>query len=125
LRNPVPELREIWIRQQKRLFPKQELTPFLCVEQSTARALEKYHPTPYSGDAVVFRTYKDEYVGNIVWSVDEHNGWRDMILGNLDIEPVPGTHHSVVLNPEHACVLGSAMRRSFERAFQSSMTHER
>jgi thioesterase domain-containing protein len=118
-REPMRNLREIWLRRSRRVFPHKDANPFLRVEQATLRAFHNYHPTPFEGGAVLYRTYKDEYVGDIEWAVDEYNGWRELIRGEIEVHPMPGTHHSVCLTPEYASVLGAAMRRSFESALQS------
>jgi hypothetical protein len=67
-----------------------ELEPYEQVLNATVYAVTHYDAPPYAGDVVLYRTYKDELVGDIVWTVDEYNGWRELVLGQVEVIPIPG-----------------------------------
>lgn len=82
-------------------------------------AERKYRPTPYSGDAVLFRSRWDLLHGRTDVLPDEKNGWDDLIHGELQVIEVPGTHDSFLLEPNVRHVaeaLAKAMRRAAREA---------
>ena len=68
------------------------------VTAAWARMERRYLPRPYPGGAVLLRSEtRDAGV------LDPWNGWRDVVLGELEVVPVPGGHVSFV-DEEHAPV---------------------
>ena len=59
------------------------------------KAMDKYRPAPYSGDALVFRASK-QLAGLIA---DEHLGWDRTFRGKLDVCEVPGHQQNLLLEP--------------------------
>gem|GEM_PF-5948378 len=60
---------------------------------------------------------RDEAVGE---KYDLYFGWRDLIVGELDIHYIPGSHLSV-LNEPHVQVLAEKMRVCLEKAFERAI----
>lgn len=59
------------------------------------KAYEKYRPRPYVGDVVIFRARK-QLRGLIA---DTNMGWKDAVIGNLDICEVPGHQQNMLVDP--------------------------
>jgi thioesterase domain-containing protein len=118
LHDPAPNLQQIWERNRERLKGtfggSAELEPYHHVQNATVYAVTHYEAAPYAGDVVLYRTYKDELVGDIVWTVDDYNGWRELVLGQIEILPIPGSHLSMVQNPDYAKTLAIAIRKTYE-----------
>ncbi|MGE0653815.1 MAG: hypothetical protein AB7P12_19020, partial [Alphaproteobacteria bacterium] len=53
-----------------------------------------YRARPYDGDATLFKA--ELYA----WAhADQHDGWRKLIKGKLDIRPISGRHYEIVKQP--------------------------
>jgi thioesterase domain-containing protein len=126
LHDPAPNLQEIWERNRERMKGKlgasAELEPYHEVQNATVYAVTHYQPARYAGDVVLYRTHKDDLVGDIVWTVDEYNGWRELVLGQIEVVPIPGSHLSMVQNPEYARALAIAMRKTYETVSKRAAT---
>ncbi|MBI4664652.1 MAG: amino acid adenylation domain-containing protein [Verrucomicrobia bacterium] len=73
------------------------------------RALIAYHPKPYRGRVVLFRTR-----GHPPFcSFDPRNGWEDFITSGLEIRRVPGVHESMLEEP-HVQALANEVRLCLE-----------
>jgi thioesterase domain-containing protein len=59
-------------------------------------AQQKYKPKPYSGSVSVWRA--DERDPAFAW-IGSDLGWEPYVAGGLDIHHIPGTHHTLVLEP--------------------------
>jgi len=125
LRDPKTNLQEIWERNKERFMGRfgetSELEPYEQVQNATVYAVTHYDARPYAGDVVLYRTYKDELVGDIVWTVDEYNGWRELVLGQVEVIPIPGAHLSMVQNGEYAKALALAMRKTYESTLRRTV----
>ena len=74
-------------------------------------AFAAYDPTPYPGDAMLFRASTGFVLGN---DVGRLNGWERLIVGNVEVNECPGDHSTMCEQP-HVRVLarrlGSYLRR--------------
>lgn len=81
-----------------------------------------FHPQPYDGDAVLFQTELPASKHREV-----HEGWRRLILGNLDIRPVPGRHFDFLKEPHVrtlAAELSDCLAQSRERHVPSASAYD-
>lgn len=62
-------------------------------------AEQRYRPRPYPGSAVLFRVPWDLVHGRTDAEPDPENGWAPLILGGLQVATVPGSHDSLLLEP--------------------------
>ncbi|MET0283871.1 MAG: beta-ketoacyl synthase N-terminal-like domain-containing protein [Polyangiales bacterium] len=76
-----------------------------------------YQPTPYDGDAVLFRVRADRSRGELDYSEDEQNGWGGVVTGGIEIIDVPGSHTSIVEEP-HVRALAQSVRNVLDRALR-------
>jgi amino acid adenylation domain-containing protein len=67
----------------------------LPVEEAFLRAISRYDPAPYPGDAILLETEESE-----LYSADKTLGWGDVIQGNLEIKTVPGDHDNLLERPQ-------------------------
>ena len=77
-----------------------ELAPELIekvyrLAETNQRAHRRYVPRPYAGNAVLIRARESMLCFG-------DGGWKDMILGGLEIREVPGDHGSVLKEPSVA-----------------------
>ncbi len=57
-------------------------------------AIRLYEARPHEGDAVLFKA------SPLAWThTDSHEGWRDLIGGDLEIRPVSGQHFKILEEP--------------------------
>jgi thioesterase domain-containing protein len=110
LRHPISYLRGIISRHLAKRSDGR-LSVYKSIEAATERAIKRYRPAPYKGDVVLFQTYKDNYIGDIRWIVDEYNGWKALIQGGINVHRVPGVHLTVCQHPENATVLADLFNR--------------
>jgi thioesterase domain-containing protein/malonyl CoA-acyl carrier protein transacylase/acyl carrier protein len=82
------------------------------IERATEKAFRTYNPIPYTGTVTLFKTYRDDFIGDIRWVVDEYNGWRNIINGKINLVHVKGVHLSVVQKRENARFLAEKMVES-------------
>jgi amino acid adenylation domain-containing protein len=59
------------------------------------RAFDRYEPSPYFGDVVLYRSHK-QLRGLIA---DVSLGWKDLISGNLCVHEIPGHQQSILSEP--------------------------
>lgn len=97
------------------------------IEAAFRRALARFRPEPYDGAVLMLRpkldvAYRLSRGRNLNSQRDllrPDNGWSPYVA-NLAIHEVPGTHDSMVLEPE-VRVLASHLRAELSRADQSKM----
>jgi thioesterase domain-containing protein len=97
------------------------------MKSSWIAAERRYEPETYPGPAVLFRSRWDMLHGRMDVVPDPKNGWDSLILGELTVIDVPGTHDSFMLEPNVRHVaeaLGKAMRRAAREARQSAREKE-
>ena len=81
-----------------------------AVRRAHARAHGAYRPSGrFAGDALLLRSR--ESVER--WDCDWHLHWADLIDGDLEVQEVPGTHASLMLEAEHTRVLATHLSRRF------------
>ena len=57
-------------------------------------AVRSYRLPPYDGDAVLFAASRYSWDRK-----DWDAGWRALVRGGLDVEPIPGLHHEILEEP--------------------------
>jgi thioesterase domain-containing protein len=69
-----------------------------------------YRPQPYDGDATLFK-------GKLFsWShEDQHEGWKKLIRGKLEIRPVPAYHYEIMQLP-HVRMLAAELTDALRKA---------
>lgn len=111
LHDPVSYVR--WAIQRRR--QKRDESPsdrYAAIYETMLRARTNYHPTSFEGDAVLFQTKKSDLIDDIQWSIDRYNGWRPLVLGNIEVIPVLGRHLTVVQEEENVRCISQKMRAS-------------
>jgi thioesterase domain-containing protein len=81
----------------------------LYLMRSFERAARHYAPPPWSGKALLFKAEQVDYYHR---GGGPTYGWDATILGGLEIVPVPGDHHSIMLGANAARIaqrLGQAI----------------
>jgi amino acid adenylation domain-containing protein len=68
------------------------------VFDASFRAAAAYHPTPYSGSAVLIRT-TDRLAFGLFREMDSTNGWRHLIRGGVQVLDVCGDHWQLFREP--------------------------
>jgi thioesterase domain-containing protein/acyl carrier protein len=69
-----------------------------------------YRAQPYDGDATLFKC--ELYA----WAhADQHNGWKKLIRGNLDIRPIPGGHYEIMTQP-HVRTIAKELAAALDKA---------
>lgn len=62
--------------------------------EANLMAVRSYQPRPYDGDAVLLRAAPYAWMPK-----NAHEGWRDLIRGDLEIRSVPGNHDNLLEEP--------------------------
>jgi thioesterase domain-containing protein/acyl carrier protein len=83
------------------LFPK-----YFGEDVYVALSTQQYNPQSYSGNAVVFLA-ADQLRANRNFG----SGWAQVVLGNLEIQKIPGTHQSMFTPPYVDLLAQEVMRR--------------
>ena len=89
------------------LFPEIELGLW----QTHLRALGDYHPQPYGGRAVLFRTRGHPFL----CSFDPRFGWGPLVRGGIETVILPGAHEGIFMEP-HVRALSACFRQQLEKA---------
>jgi thioesterase domain-containing protein/acyl carrier protein len=74
-------------------------------------ACAAYEPTPYAGDAMLFRASIGFVLG---FDIGRTNGWERWILGDVEINGCPGDHASMCEQP-HVRVLARRLKSYLQR----------
>jgi acyl-CoA synthetase (AMP-forming)/AMP-acid ligase II/thioesterase domain-containing protein/acyl carrier protein len=78
-----------------------------------------YRPRPYDGDATLFKC--ELYA----WAhADQHEGWKKLIKGKLEIRPIPGGHYEIMDQP-HVRTVAAGLAGAIERARAAHTTRVR
>jgi len=81
------------------------------------RALDKHHPRPYTGDAVLIRS-----AGHLfLCSFDEQCGWGKLIKGDVVVKKIPGDHGRVLAEP-FVATAAHELRRFLHDHFEQNRT---
>ncbi|MBO3457963.1 thioesterase domain-containing protein [Aetokthonos hydrillicola Thurmond2011] len=89
----------------------------LEVIDANVQALAEYVFQTYAGNITLLRTEdknRDDAVGV---EYDPYFGWRDIILGKLDVDYIPGSHMSVLQEP-HVQILAEKLRDRLEKVYK-------
>jgi amino acid adenylation domain-containing protein len=73
------------------------------------QAALRYEPRSYAGDVVLFQPSRRPHV------LDYRAGWADVVTGEFDAHDIPGTHYTMLEQPE-VMVLGAKIRDCLHRA---------
>ena len=74
-------------------------------------AFAAYQPTPYSGDAMLFRASSGFVLG---FDIGRKNGWERFVGGDIDVNECPGGHTTMCEEP-HVRVLARRMKSYLQR----------
>ncbi|MBN2530562.1 MAG: amino acid adenylation domain-containing protein [Deltaproteobacteria bacterium] len=93
---------------------------YLAVEKATEIAEKKYKPKVFQGDATLFRVPKDVLIYDVDYTVqfDAYEGWRDLILGQIEVIPVRGGHVSLVTEQSNALYLAKRMKENLAEVYK-------
>jgi acyl-CoA synthetase (AMP-forming)/AMP-acid ligase II/thioesterase domain-containing protein/acyl carrier protein len=67
-----------------------------------------YRVRPYDGSAVLFKAELDMFT-----HPDVHDGWHKLIMGGLEIRPIPGNHSTIMKEP-HVSTLAAELAQCLE-----------
>jgi thioesterase domain-containing protein len=93
----------------------------LEVIDANVQALGEYVFQAYPGDITLLRTEeknRDEAVGV---EYDRYFGWKDIILGELDMDYIPGSHLSVLQEP-HVRTLAEKLGDRLNKAYAENLS---
>ena len=93
----------------RRLFPYHYRIENIA--DTWTEAFAAYQPTPYAGEAILFRAGTGFVLGS---DVGRLNGWERLILGNIEVNECPGDHSSMCEQP-HVRVLARRLRSYLQR----------
>ena len=82
------------------------------VYEKNVQSLFAYDVRPYGGAAILFRTAD---TANNYLKEGDAMGWDEFITGGVQVEDLPGTHHTIVKQP-HVEILASRMRAHLSEA---------
>jgi hypothetical protein len=88
----------------RRLFPYHYRIEIIA--DTWNEAFAAYQPTPFDGEAMLFRASTGFVLGN---DVGRLNGWERLVLGNIEVNECPGDHTSMCERP-HVRVLARRLR---------------
>ena len=78
------------------------------IEEINFAAVKDYLPRTYSGDATLF------LAGDLTADYDLHDGWRELIGGNITVHEIPGNHINIIKEP-NVCTLAEKLREALAR----------
>jgi len=84
-----------------------------------------YRPTPYAGDAMLFRAgTPSALVSGTALKLDAQNGWGPYVLGGVTVDECPGDHNTMCEEP-HVRVLARRLRAYLDRRIAAQRAEER
>ena len=98
-------LRSLWHRQRGRALPHD--VRYRQIERVHLRADAAYRAHPYPGRITLFRAGQSDNP-----AARRALGWEDVELGSIEIIDLPGTHHTLIEQPELAVALREALARA-------------
>jgi amino acid adenylation domain-containing protein len=66
---------------------------------ANAQAINAYQFQPYSGKVVLFRTSDEQRSDAVGIKYDPQFGWSEIVTGNLDVHYIPGSHLTLLDEP--------------------------
>jgi acyl-coenzyme A synthetase/AMP-(fatty) acid ligase len=88
---------------------------YLEISNAHKQALNTYVFRPYAGKLTLFRTRDENRTEAIGLEYDSHFGWGEIVMGDLDIKYIPGSHLSL-LNEPNVRVLAKQVKICLEKA---------
>jgi amino acid adenylation domain-containing protein len=86
-------------------------------EAQSRRLAGTYTLQPYAGRVTLFKA--SESVPNISLEIDPALGWRPFVIGELDIQEIPGTHLSILQAPQ-VQILAEKLQACLQRSTEQS-----
>jgi thioesterase domain-containing protein len=83
-------------------------------------AFAAYDPTPYAGEAMLFRASKGFVLGS---DVGRLNAWERLVLGPIEVDESPGDHSSMCEQP-HVRVLARRLRSYLQRQVRDNSVRD-
>ena len=102
----------------RRLFPYHYRIENIA--DTWTEAFSAYQPTPYAGEAMLFRAGVGFVLGR---DVGRLNGWERMILGNIDVNECPGDHSTMCEQP-NVRVLARRLRSYLQRQVRDNAVRD-
>ena len=102
----------------RRLFPYHYRLENIA--DTWTEAFAAYQPTPYAGDAMLFRASSGLVAGV---DIGHFNGWEGLILGDTEVNVAPGDHFSMCEQP-HVRVLARRLRSYLQQQVRDNMVHD-
>jgi acyl-CoA synthetase (AMP-forming)/AMP-acid ligase II/thioesterase domain-containing protein/acyl carrier protein len=84
------------------------------VEPANDMIRRAYRAQPYDGNATLFKCERSART-----PADAHDGWYKLVKGDLDIRPIPGTHHEIVNQP-YVPALAAELAEALDKARAAS-----
>ena len=88
------------------------------IEEINFAAVKDYEPQTYSGDVTLF------LASDLTADYDLHDGWRELVSGNIDAHEISGNHINIIKEP-HVRALAEKLRACLRRAQNDSVTADR
>jgi hypothetical protein len=87
------------------------------IEEINFVAVKDYEPQTYSGNVTLF------LATDLTADYDLHDGWRELVQGEIEIHDIPGNHINIIKEP-HLPVLAKKLRACLDRAQEQQLTSE-
>jgi amino acid adenylation domain-containing protein len=92
-----------------------ETDQYIDIVNANTQASNTYVFQPYSGKATLLRTRDENRSGGVGVKYDPQFGWGEIITGELDVKYIPGSHLSLLDEP-NVRVLAKQMKICLEQA---------
>ncbi|PPJ63882.1 thioesterase domain-containing protein [Cuspidothrix issatschenkoi] len=94
-----------------------ETNTYSDVYSADLHALNAYVLQPYSGKVTLFRTKDEDRTGGVGVKYDPTFGWGDIITGELEMNYIPGSHISILDEP-NVNILAKEVKICLEPTFR-------
>ncbi len=84
-------------------------------EEANRHIAKTYRAQPYQGDAVLLQADRTDWT-----HADRHDGWRQLVLGGLEVRNIPGIHIQILQEP-YVETLAKELKRCMEEARNKSV----
>ena len=92
-----------------------ETNKYLHGHNIYTQAMNTYIFQPYSGKVTLFRTKDENRTESVGIEYDSKFGWGEIIIGDLDVKYIPGSHLSLLDEP-NVRVLAKQMKICLQKA---------
>ena len=79
------------------------------IEEINFAAVKDYEPQMYPGNVTLF------LASDLTADYDLHDGWRELVQGDIDTHEIPGNHINIIKDP-HVRPLAEKLRACLDRA---------